>query len=85
MKLETRLNRAIKKLEETLAQNDEMYRSRHTERMRGKIEGIKLALSYLNEEKMKRVRELTRILTKHERPRSTNHGCEDCALIRSKL
>lgn len=67
MGLEARLHSAIKKLEELLAQNDEMYRRSDTERLRGKIEGIKLALSYLNEEKMERVRELSKVLDKHER------------------
>lgn len=64
MKLEDRLHIAIKKLEELLAQNDEMYRRSDTERLRGKIDGIKLALSYLNEEK---IQELSKIVDKHER------------------
>jgi hypothetical protein len=64
MKLEDRLHIAIKTLEGMLAQNDEMYRRSDTERLRGKIDGIKLALSYMNEEKMERVRELS---DNHER------------------
>lgn len=64
MDLENRLHSAIKKLEELLAQNDEMYRRSDTERLRGKIDGIKLALSYLNEEK---IQELSKIVDKHER------------------
>lgn len=64
MNLEARLHNAIKKLEELLAQNDEMYRRSDTERLRGKIDGIKLALSYLNEEK---IQELSKIVDKHER------------------
>lgn len=47
--LEDRLYCAIRSLEELLSQNDEMYRRSDTERLRGKIEGLKLALSYLDE------------------------------------
>jgi hypothetical protein len=52
MDLEERLNYAIKVLEDLLNQNDSMYRRRDTERLKGKIEGLKLALSYLCEQKL---------------------------------
>lgn len=68
MELEDRLYGAIKTLESLLSQNDEMYRRSDTERLRGKIEGIKLALSYLTEEKkVKAEEELETLMNKHER------------------
>lgn len=65
--LEKRLLGALKTLEDLNAPQPDVYRRPDEERLRGKIEGIKLALSYLNEEKMERVRELSKVLDKHER------------------
>lgn len=67
MDLEKRLLGALKTLEDLNAPQPDVYRRPDEERLRGKIEGIKLALSYLNEEKLEIVRELTKPLSKHER------------------
>lgn len=53
MNLEDRLREAIKAIETLLSQNSEMYRRSDTEILRGKIEGINLALFYLKEEQRK--------------------------------
>ena len=50
MNLEERLRGALKALEELNAPQYDVYRRSDEERLRGKIEGVKLALSYLNDE-----------------------------------
>lgn len=52
MNLEERLRGALKSLEDLLNQPHDLYRRPDEDRLRGKIEGVKLALSYLNDESL---------------------------------
>lgn len=72
MNIEDRLRDAIVSIEDLLSQNSEMYRRSDTERLKGEIKGLRLALSYLKEEQ-------------RTFPAPCNCGDENIGILRSEI